>query len=208
VKCGDKEKSLIINSQLFFFEITHKFSIRRVTVKKSLMIIPLVILLCFTFSCQQQIEKGITEEEAQVFTNRILEMWNKANLTIVDEVYANEIVRHDCGVPEEIVGLENMKNYLENFFNAFPDLNLTVDEMIVAGNKMVQRWTFTGTNTGSMNDMPPTGKKVRFSGASIAHMVNGKAVEIWDFYNVLDMMQQLGFTLTPPQPPEPLEEKK
>ena len=175
--------------------------------KKLLMVIPLVILLCFAFGCQQQVEEGITEEEAQVFTDRILEMWNEANLTIVDEVYAPEIVRHDCGVPEDIVGLENMKNYLKNLLNAFPDLNLTVDEMIVAGNKMVQRWTFTGTNTGSMNEMPPTDKKVLFSGVSIGHFVNGKAVEIWDFYNALDMMQQLGFTLTPPKAPEPPEKK-
>ena len=176
--------------------------------KKLLMVIPLVFLLCFVFSCQKQGEEGITEEEAQAFTDRIVDMWNEANLTILDEVYSPEIVRHDCGVPEDIVGLENMKNYLENLFNAFPDLNLTVDEMIIAGNKGVQRWTMTGTNTGSMGEMPPTGKNVRFSGVSIGHFVNGKAVEIWDYYNMLDMMQQLGFTLTPLQPPEQPEEKK
>ena len=176
--------------------------------KKSLMILPLVILLCFTFGCQKQVEEGITEEEVQAFTDGVLEMWNEANLTIVDEVYAPEIVRHDCGVPEDIVGIENVKNYLENLFNAFPDLHITVDETIVAGNKGAQRWTMTGTNTGSWGDMPPTGKNVQFSGVSIAHFVNGKAVEIWDFYNVLDMMQQLGFTLTPPQAPEPPEEKR
>jgi len=175
--------------------------------KKLLMVIPLVFLLCFSFSCQQGTE-GITEEEVQTFTDRVLEMWNEANITIVDEVYAPEIVRHDCGVPKDIVGLENAKNHLENFFNAFPDLNITVDETIVAGNKMAQRWTMTGTNTGNMGDMPPTGKNIRFSGVSIVHMVNGKAVEIWDFYNVLDMMQQLGFTLTPPLLPESSEEKK
>jgi steroid delta-isomerase-like uncharacterized protein len=183
----------------------------RSPMKKLFTILPLVFLLCFTFGCQKQgeevAEKGITEEEVQAFTDGVLEMWNEANLAIVDKVYAPEIVRHDCGVPEDIVGLENVKNYLENLFNAFPDLNITVDETIAAGNKMAQRWTMTGTNTGSMSGMPPTGKNVRFSGVSIVHMVNGKAVEIWDFYNVLDMMQQLGFTLTPPQPPEP-EEKK
>ena len=176
--------------------------------KKLCMILPLVFLLCFTFSCQKVEEEGITEEEAQTFTDRILKMWNEADLTIADEVYAPEIVRHDCGVPEDIVGLENAKNHLGNLFNAFPDIGLTVDDMIIAGNKMAQHWTMTGTNTGSMGDMPPTGKNVKISGISIAHFVNGKAVEIWDFYNVLDMMSQLGFTLTPPQPQEPPEEKK
>jgi steroid delta-isomerase-like uncharacterized protein len=176
--------------------------------KKTIMVIPLVFLLCFTFGCQQQGEEGITEEDVQAFTNSVLEMWNEANITIVDEVYAPEIVRHDCGIPEDIEGLENVKNHLENFFNAFPDLNITVDETIVAGNKMAQRWTMSGTNTGSWGEMPPSGKNVRLSGVSIVHFVNGKAVEIWDFYNVLDMMLQLGFTLTPPQPPEAPEEKK
>ncbi|MGB6867506.1 MAG: ester cyclase [Candidatus Aminicenantaceae bacterium] len=178
--------------------------------KRLFMVLPLVFLLCFAFGCQKAeevAEEGLTEEEVQAFTDGVLEMWNEANLTIVDEVYAPEIVRHDCGVPEDIVGIENVKNYLKNLFNAFPDLHITVDETIVAGNKMAQRWTMTGTNTGSMGDMPPTGKNVKFSGVSIGYFVNGKAVEIWDFYNVLDMMQQLGFTLVPPQPLEPPEKQ-
>ncbi len=166
--------------------------------KKLLLVIPLVILLCFTFGCQQG-EEGITEEEVGAWTDSVLKMWNEANLTVVDEVYAPELVRHDCGQPDDIVGLENMKNYLKNFFNAFADLNITVDETIAVGNKLVQRWTLTGTNTGYMAEMPPSGKNVRVSGVSIVHLVNRKAVEIWDFYNALDMYQQLGFKLIPPQ---------
>jgi steroid delta-isomerase-like uncharacterized protein len=158
-----------------------------------------LVLLGFYFSCQQQVQEGITEEEVQAWTDSVLKMWNEANLTIVDKVYAQEIVRHDCGIPDDIVGLENIKNYLQNFFNAFPDLNVTVDETIVGDNKLSQRWTLTGTNTGAMGDIAPTGKYVKLSGVSIIHMLNGKAVEIWDFYNTLDMYQQLGFTLIPPQ---------
>jgi len=158
-----------------------------------------LVLVGFNFSCQQQVQEGITEEEVGAWTDSVLRMWNEANLTVVDEVYAPELVRHDCGLPDDIVGLENIKNYLTNFFNAFPDLNITVDETIAVGNKLVQRWTLKGTNTGSMAEMPPSGKNVLVSGVSIVHMVNGKAVEIWDFYNALDMYQQLGFTLIPPQ---------
>ena len=165
-----------------------------------LSIFILILLSIFIFSgCQQQVQEGITEEEVGAWTDSVLKMWNEANLTVVDEVYAPELVRHDCGLPEDIVGLENIKNYLEKFFNAFPDLNITVDETIAVGNKLVQRWTLTGTNTGYMAEMPPSGKNVRVSGVSIVHLVNRKAVEIWDFYNALDMYQQLGFTLIPPQ---------
>lgn len=173
-----------------------KQSIRLLTI---MVIIPTLILLGFSISCQRQVQEGMSEEEVQTWTSNVLKMWNEANPTIVDTVYAPEIVRHDCGLPEAIVSLENIKKYLTNFFNAFPDLSVTVDETIAIGNKLAQRWTLTGTNTGSMADMPPTGKNVQVTGVSIIHMVNGKAIEIWDFYNALDMYQQLGFTLTPPQ---------
>jgi len=166
--------------------------------EKTIFILTLVSL-GFFISCQQQAQQGITEEEAQVWTDRVLKMWNEANLAMVDTVYAQEFVRHDCGAPEDIVGLSNVKKYLKNFFTAFPDLNITIDETIVSGNKLVQRWTLTGTNTGSMAGLQPTGKNVQLSGVSIIDMVNRKAVEIWDFYNVLDLYQQLGFTLVPPE---------
>ncbi|GAH33116.1 unnamed protein product, partial [marine sediment metagenome] len=61
--------------------------------KKSLlqitMIIPIILLLCFTFSCQQQVEEGITEEEAKAFIDRALEIWNEGNLDLVNEKSIN-----------------------------------------------------------------------------------------------------------------------
>jgi len=63
----------------------------------------------------------------------------------------------------------------------------------------VARWTVTGTNTGPMGDLPPTGKKVRFSGVTIFRVVNGKFVEKWTYYNELTILRQLGYTITPPQ---------
>lgn len=158
-----------------------------------------LVLGGFLSGCKQQVREGITQEEALDWTDDVVEMWNDADLTIVERVYAHEIVRHDCGRPEDIVGVEDMKKFLGFFFDAFPDLNITIDEMVVAGNRLVQRWTLKGTNTGSMGDMPPTGKTVELSGVSIIHMADGKAVEIWDFYNALDMYAQLGFTIIPPE---------
>ncbi|MEE9501928.1 MAG: ester cyclase [Candidatus Aminicenantaceae bacterium] len=73
-------------------------------------------------------------------------------------------------------------------------------------------WTFSETNTGSfhtpLGDIHATGKKVQFSGVAIDRVDEGKIVEKWVYFNVLYVLQQLGFTITPPQPPEPPEEKK
>ena len=175
--------------------------------KKLFMFIPLVFLLCFTFSCQKQ----VTEEEMIARVERELEIWNAGNLALVDEFYAPEYVSHNYATNEEQVGLDALKEGITSMRTTLPDINMTYDEIIIMGDKTVTRWTMTGTNTGPMQasegELPPTGKKIRLSGVTISRRVNEKIVEEWIYFNVLDMVIQLGFTITPPAPPEP-EEKK
>ena len=180
--------------------------------KKSLFqfitIIPLALLLCLSFSCQKQ----VTEEEMKARVERDLEIINAGNLALIDELYAPEYVSHDYATNEERIGLDALKEMITSLRKGFPDINVTVDEIIVMGDKTVTRQTVTGTNTGSLQmpegELPPTGKKIRFSGVTISRRVNEKIVEAWVFYNTLDLVTQLGFTVTPPQPPESPEEKK
>ncbi len=187
--------------------------------KKSIIqfitIIPLVLLLCLNFSCQQPteeaIEEGITEEEAQALLDSALEIWNNGDLALVEDVFAPEIVAHTSTFPDDIVGLEGIKRWVTFARTAYPDLHMIFDDVIVKGDRIVARFTLTGTNTGPINMptgvLPPTGKEVHIIGLGIDRVQNGKIVEELVVYNVLDMMLQLGFTLTPPQPPEPQEEK-
>ena len=163
----------------------------------------ILLLFCLAVSCQQPVEEAITEEEAKALGDRYIKARNEVNLALLDEIMDPEIVVHDAGYPEDIVGLEALKNYYTGNHKAFPDFYATIDEMIVKGDKIVWLWTITGTNTGPLGDLPPTGRKVRFSGVAIDSVVNGKVVEEWVFFNVLDVYQQLGFTLTPPQVEEP-----
>ena len=109
-------------------------------------------------------------------------------------------------LPEDIVGLEAFGAYVTSLRTAYPDFKATIQEQIVKGDKMITRWTATGTNTGPlqtpMGELPPTGKAMSVPGAEILTLVNGKITEDWIFYNMLYSYTQLGFTLTPPQPPE------
>lgn len=159
----------------------------------------MLVLICLTLSCQQQDKEVITEAEVQIINDRLSEIWNKGKIEYVDQLYTPEIVRHDCGLPEDIVGLDALKNYFISNRTTFPDMIMTIDETIVKGNRIIWRWTITGTHTGPMGDIPPTAQKVKFSGVSIAHLVNGKIAEIWDFYNQAALLQQLGFTMVPSQ---------
>lgn len=185
--------------------------------KKSLfhftMIITLLTLLCFTFSCQQKPEVGITEEEAKALLDSYIDIWNGGNLSLVDEVYSTDYVRRYVDIYEDIVGIDAYKQWITNTRTILPDFHVTSEaEMIVKDDKIVSRWIAEGTNTGPLitpfGTFPSTGKKVRFYGVSIIHVVDGKIVEEWIYFNQASLLQQLGFTITPPAPPEPPEEKK
>ena len=170
------------------------------------MIIPIILLLCFTFSCQQQVEEGITEEEAKAFIDRDLEIWNGGNLALANDLLASDYVGHAVEL-EDVVGIDAFKEDVTILRTDYPDFNFTIEDLIVKDDKIVYRWIATGTNTGTTSDIPPTGKKMRVSGVGIIRVVNGKFVERWMYYNEATVLRQLGFTFTPPQPPAPQEKE-
>ena len=155
--------------------------------------------LCCAFTWQEQEKKALSEEEMKALAERTLEVWNKGDVALIDELYTADVVRHECDMPEDVIGRDAFKNMLKDIRTAFPDLNLAIDELIIKGNNIVMRWTWTGTNTGPMAGQQPTGKKIQVPGVSIARAVDGKIAEVWDYYNQAVLLQQLGFTLVPPQ---------
>ncbi len=183
--------------------------------KKSILVASLVLLLCFPFSCRRQaredIPAAITEAEAKTIAQKYVDSRNTANLALLDEIYAPGVVVHDSSAPADIIGLDALKAQYSNTHKAIPDLKAAIDDMIVQGDKIAWRWTFSGTQSGlfhtPMGDLPPTDKKVAFSGVAIDRLEKGKIVEEWVYFNVLNFLFQLGFTVTPPQPPAPPAEK-
>ena len=127
-----------------------------------------------------------------------LAIWNDGNLDLVDELYAPDFVWHIVDAGEDVVGTAAFKELVTSFRTAFPDFHVTFDEVFVAGEKTVIRWTMTGTNTGPLQDLPPAGQPVRLQGVAISRSVDGRTAEVWQHYNHLSMFQQMGYTLTPP----------
>ena len=80
----------------------------------------------------------------------------------------------------------------KNWRQAFPDLRITVDQMIAEGDLVAVRFVGEGTNTGSTNGMPATGKPVRIPGITVFRFADGKIVEEWPMFNELDLLRQLG----------------
>jgi predicted ester cyclase len=73
-----------------------------------------------------------------------------------------------------------------------PDWRMTVDEMIAEEDRVMVRWTFYGTQIGEYAGLPPTNRKVVYSGINIFRVENNKIAEIWDISDRLWLWQQLG----------------
>lgn len=84
------------------------------------------------------------------------------------------------------------KEMVSGLLLAFPDLHFTIEDQIVAGDKVATRWTAAGTNSGALRPVPATGRQVRISGLIMDRVVDGKAVERWEQWDQMAMLQQLG----------------
>jgi len=138
-------------------------------------------------------------EENKVMIRRFNdEVWNKGNLTVIDEVFAHTWISRNAppGMPPNREGLKQMATA---FRAAFSDLRTTVNDQIAEGDKVVWRWTFQANHTGEFMGIPATGKQITLSGISIDRIAGGKFVERWVQADFLGMMQQLGVVPPPGQ---------
>ena len=78
------------------------------------------------------------------------------------------------------------------FLTAFPNVHLTVEDMIAEGDKVVTRYTSRGTQKGAFVGIPPTGKQMTVSSIVVARIADGKIVEEWGLDDQMGMLQQLG----------------
>jgi predicted ester cyclase len=95
-------------------------------------------------------------------------------------------------LPVEGTGVQALKDVLALLHRAYPDLHITVEDMIAEGDKVVGRNTVTGTHKGEFMGRPPTGKPVPYNEILIARFANGWLVEMWGVVDVLAQMRQLG----------------
>ena len=174
--------------------------------KKSLMIIPLVILLCFAFSCQDKEAMAEVEEfearadiEAQnkTLVKRMYEAANERDFEVYKEVVAPEYAWYVPSRNTESISREGTIEFLREMFSAFPDCHWSIEDLIAEGNIVVSRFIFRGTHEGEYQGIPATGNKIEISGFMMTRIENGKLVEDKEDVDMLGMMMQLGMELKP-----------
>lgn len=131
-------------------------------------------------------------ENANTLRKVIDEVWNRGQMAIADMVFSADYVDHDPATTITTRGPEAVKQNATMYRNAFPDLHLNIEDTISDGDHVVVRWTSTGTHTGDLQGIAPTGKSTSSTGITIARFMNGKIVEEWANWDTLGLMRQLG----------------
>ncbi|MGH2660675.1 MAG: ester cyclase [Actinomycetota bacterium] len=130
------------------------------------------------------------EENRSLVKRFYEEVWNRGNVEVTSEVFAEDYVRHDLRPTQAPPGPTGQAKIAADFRAAFPDLRMELDLILGEGDLVAARWTTEGTNTRSWGGRPPTGKAARFSGVNIFRFRDGKVVELWNHRDDLGLMQQ------------------
>ena len=130
---------------------------------------------------QQEEEEKKNEALALRYHNDI---YQKGMLEVADEILSPNFVLHNPTLPEELrKGPDGAKKYASAVIAAIPDRKLVNEDIFAKGDKVLLRWTISGTNTGQLFGNPPTGKPYVATGFDLFRISNGKIMEMWQQYN-------------------------
>jgi steroid delta-isomerase-like uncharacterized protein len=141
----------------------------------------------------------MSTEENKAAVRRVCEdVINTGNLSVVDATLAPTYVYHAPGM-SDIHGPGGYKELVSTFRTAFPDIEITIEDLVAEGDRVVHRWRLSGTHRGDLMGIPPTGKKVDVTGMVISRFAGGQVVEDWEIFNQMGLLQQLGVVPAPSQ---------
>ncbi|MGZ5551176.1 MAG: ester cyclase [Nitrososphaeraceae archaeon] len=137
-----------------------------------------------------------TEENKNIMQRSVGEIFNKGNYDVVYEIYDENYIGYVP--PNDIKGPEEMKQFITQFRNAFPDLKITIEDQIAEGDLVASRQTAAGTHEGDFQGIAATGKKMSITLTVICRFDNSKIVEAWSNMDSLGLLMQLG-VIPPPK---------
>lgn len=155
------------------------------------LVIPIV------FACNQVASNNDAPASSalnkQIVQRYFTEVWNDGKLDVLNELLDKDYINHTPSTPNPPPGPEGLKPIVSAIRKAFPDLHFEIKELIASDSMAVARLVMTGTQTDSLFNLPPTGRKIVVNQINIEKIVNGKIVEHWRVTDELSMMKQLGF---------------
>jgi steroid delta-isomerase-like uncharacterized protein len=137
------------------------------------------------------VDRGGTQmsiKENKALVRHVVELWNRREMNGFFELCAPEYVEH---LPTGDVNLEQLKQFAPKFFATFPDIHITIKDMVAEGDKVAVLVNWKATHQGEYMSIPTTGKKIDITVALLIKIAGGRWVEFWNVTDIR-LMQQLG----------------
>lgn len=133
----------------------------------------------------------MTVDNLTLVRNMEEELFNRRDPTAVDRfvspAYALRTAQQ--GAPS---GREAIRAYVAAYLAGFPDLHISIEQLLEVGDKVVGVFTFTGTQNGDLFGVPPSGRAISVRQIAIYRLENGQVLEEWEISDQLGLMQQIG----------------
>jgi steroid delta-isomerase-like uncharacterized protein len=138
-------------------------------------------------------EEAMSTENEALARRWFEEVWNQGRVEAIDALFAADGVAHGLGADGgDTRGTEEFKAFHAKFRRAFPDMHVTVEDVIASGERTAIRFSVQGTHTGDSLGIAPTQKRVAFTGMTFARWRNGQIVEGWNNIDFASLFAQLG----------------
>ena len=186
---------------LVFFLINRLFSgsLQMEIMKTTFTFFALTTLLIVSCGQPNLVSDTIDSEIIEAKVSNYLTAENSIGEHSADSLLTENFIRNINGI-EMVSNINEHRANMHIFLTGFPDMILIFPTRLIKDSQAYIGWTsFTGTNTGAFGELKATGKKVKISG--ISHLYFDESNKIYKedvFYNELDLIQQLGYTLNPP----------
>jgi predicted ester cyclase len=137
------------------------------------------------------------EDNTSLVSRIANDIWNRGDLTVVEEVMEADAKYHGPHMPGGVGDRNSWRYAISMYRLAFPDSHVTFDALIATGDTVVGRWSATGTHTGPLPGLAPTGRRIAIGGVTIYRIAGGRIAEAWEQLDLLGMWCQLGVVTLP-----------
>jgi predicted ester cyclase len=145
-----------------------------------------------------QASDATSVERNKAVSRRWIEVFNERDDAAEADVRAHDYVAYaPVSLEPAPLDSEAWTRFLSGFVEGFPDLQITVEDAVGEGDLVAQRVQFAGTHSGEFQGLPPTHRKVAFSGLELNRFVDGRVAEHWFQMDALTLLQQLGLVVVP-----------
>ncbi len=129
-------------------------------------------------------------QEINQFASKLLEGWNSKDWEVIRSIHGDDFIDHTA--PPGVDGLTNLRGMFDLFSAAFPDFEITLEDILYDDKKAVWRWMLSGTHNGDFMGIPATGNKVALEAMTTARINKGLCREAWSVADMLGLMRQMG----------------